>query len=70
MAEPVSGYDVPRAWAPDATYLAVTNWSGEDLANPGDPSLDLVAPTGQRIRIAQGPGYATADAIVGWFVPS
>ncbi len=70
LAEPASGYDIPRAWAPDATYLAVTNWSGEDLANPGDPSLDLVAPTGQRIRIAQGPGYATADAIVGWFVPS
>lgn len=70
LPEPVSGFDVPRAWAPDATYLAVTNWSGEDLANPGDPSLDIVTPTGQRIRIAQGPGYATADAIVGWFVPS
>jgi hypothetical protein len=66
LAEPVSGFDVPRLWSPDATYLAVTNWSGPDLANTGDPSLDLVSPTGFRVRIAQGPGYATADAAVGW----
>ncbi len=70
LSAPASGFDIPRAWAPDGTYLAVTNWSGEDLANPGDESLDLVAPTGQRIRIAEGRGYATADAVVGWFVPS
>ncbi len=69
LTEPASGYDVPRAWAPDASYLVVTNWSGEDLANPGDASLDLVA-AGLRIRIAEGPGYATADAVVGWMVPS
>ncbi len=70
LPEPVSGFDVPRAWSPDAAYLAVTNWSGPDLANTGDSSLDLVAPLGYRVRIAQGPGYATADAAVGWFVPS
>lgn len=70
LAEPVSGFDIPRLWSPDAAYLAVTNWSGPDLANTGDPSLDLVSPTGFRVRIAQGAGYATADAAIGWMAPS
>jgi len=70
LAEAPSGFDVPLGWAPDGTYLAVTSWSGPDLANRGEPSLDLVAPTGQRWRVAEGKGYATADAAIGWITTS
>lgn len=59
-----SGYDVPLLWAPDGTYLAVRHFAG-DLSNPGAARLDLVAPTGQRVTVAEG-----ADVeVVGWFPP-
>ncbi len=70
LAAAPSGFDVPLGWAPDGSYLAVTNWSGPDLDNRGEPSLDIVAPTGQRMRVAQGKGYATGDAAIGWIVTS
>lgn len=69
LPAPPSGFDVPRGWSPDGLYLAVTNWSGGSLGNRGDPSLDIVTLTGHRFRVAQGPGYDTADAIIGWVAP-
>ena len=66
MAPPSKGFDLPRSFSPDGVWLAVTNFSGDSLVNPGDPSFDLVAPTGQRVNVAAGPSYATADAIIGW----
>jgi hypothetical protein len=70
LAQPASGFDIPRGWAPDGSYLAVTNWSGGDLANRGRATLELISSTGRRVEIARGPAYGTADAMVGWFVPS
>ena len=57
LPAPVAGFDVPIAWAPDATFLAVTNYSGESLANPGEHRLELVAPTGQRVTTVAGGGF-------------
>jgi len=69
LPAPPAGFDVPRSWSPDGLYLAVTNWSGVSLANRGDPSLDIVTLAGHRFRIGQGPGYATAAAVIGWVAP-
>ena len=66
LPKPASGYDTPRAWAPDGTWLAVSNSSGSSLANPGDGSLDLVALTGQRLTVITGADNAGADTMVGW----
>ncbi len=66
LPQPVSGYDTPRAWAPDGTWLAVSHSSGSSLANPGDGSLDLVPLTGQRLTVITGADNAGADTMVGW----
>lgn len=63
LPAPLAGFDVPVAWAPDATYLAVTNYSGDSLANLGKERLDLVAPSGQRLTVAEG----VKVKVVGWF---
>jgi len=63
LPAPAAGFDVPIAWAPDATFLAVTSYSGDSLANLGDARLDVVAPTGQRVTIAQGANVK----VIGWF---
>ena len=70
LPAPAAGFDVPRAWSPDGTWLAVTHWSGESPANPGEASLELVALTGQRAHVAAGAKYDTENSIVGWFIPS
>lgn len=63
LPSPESGFDQPIAWDPAGTFLAVTHFSGDSLANLGVARLDLVAPTGQRVTVAQG-----ADAeVLGWF---
>ena len=65
LPAPERGFDVPTAWAPDGSFLAVTNYSGDSLANVGSSRIDLVAPTGQRIVLAEG----TQFEVVGWFPP-
>lgn len=59
---PPVGFDDPQAWAPDGAYLAVTSKTGESLTNPGAERLDLVAPTGQRMTIAEGGDLL----VIGW----
>jgi len=66
MPAPESGFDLPRSYSPDGSWLAVTNFGGSSLIDPGVAWFDLLASTGQRVRIAQGPNYASSDAIVGW----
>jgi hypothetical protein len=66
LAQPASGFDAPRAWAPDGTWLAVSHSSGSSLANPGDGSLDLVSLTGQRLTVLTGADNAGADTVLGW----
>ncbi len=63
LPAPTSGFDVPVAWAPDGSFLAVTNFSGDSLANLGQSRLDLVAPSGQRLTVADGVDVK----VVGWF---
>ena len=65
LPAPERGFDVPTAWAPDGSFLAVTNYSGDSLANVGASRIDLVAPTGQRIILADGNQFE----FVGWFPP-
>ena len=65
LPAPERGFDVPTAWAADGSFLAVTNYSGDSLANVGVSRIDLVAPTGQRIILAEG----TQFEVVGWFQP-
>lgn len=62
LPAPPVGFDDPQGWAPDGTYLAVTSKGGESLANPGAERLDLVAPTGQRMTIAEGGDLL----VIGW----
>ncbi len=59
-----SGFDVPVAWAPDGTFLAATHFSGESAVNPGITRLDLVAPTGQRVIVAEG----VEVRVLGWTI--
>jgi len=66
LPAPEQGFDVPRSFSPDGVWLAVSRFSGESLVNPGDIALDLVAPSGHRLTLGEGEGFATADAIVGW----
>jgi hypothetical protein len=65
LPAPERGFDVPVSWAPDSSFLAVTNYSGDSLANLGDQRIDLAAPTGQRIIVADG----TQFEAIGWFSP-
>jgi dipeptidyl aminopeptidase/acylaminoacyl peptidase len=65
LPAPQRGFDVPAAWAPDGTYLAVRNFSGQSVANAGDHRIELVAPSGQRIVAAEGTQFET----IGWFAP-
>jgi hypothetical protein len=66
LPQPASGYDTPRAWAPDGTWLAVSHSKGSSLANPGDGSLDLVSLTGQRLTVIAGADNAGGDTVLGW----
>jgi hypothetical protein len=69
LPQPDSGFDVPRGWAPDGTWLAVSHQSGASLANPGEASLDLVSVNGQRVNILSGPSVAGEDSVMGWTKP-
>jgi len=41
------GFDVPLAYAPDGSSLAVMRWSGESFREPGTPKLELVDASGR-----------------------
>lgn len=62
LPSPERGFDVPLSWAPDGSYLAVTSFDGASVLDPGEARLVLVAPSGQRIRVADGPDVE----VVGW----
>lgn len=41
-AEAGTGFDVPLAYAPDGSSLAVTRWSGESFLQAGTPRLEIL----------------------------
>ncbi len=61
-----SGFDEPRSWAPDGSWLAVSHSEGSSLANRGKVSLALVAETGLRVTVIEGADNATEDSVLGW----
>jgi hypothetical protein len=66
LALGTSGFDEPRSWAPDGSWLAVSHSEGDSLANRGDISLALVASTGLRVTVIEGADNATTDSVLGW----
>jgi hypothetical protein len=69
LPQPDSGFDEPLSWAPDGSWLAVTHHSGDSVVNRGKASLELVAPTGQRVKIIDGGANSDKAAFVGWISP-
>ena len=67
LHSPAKGFDAPRAWSPDGLYLAVTEYTGDSIANPGEASLAVVAIGGQRVEITKGEANSSEIAILGWF---
>jgi hypothetical protein len=63
------GFDQPRSWAPDGSWLAVAHSAGSSLANPGRGRLDLIAVTGQRYTVIEGADNASEDSVLGWLGP-
>ena len=63
-----SGFDEPRSWAPDGSWLAVSHSEGSSLANRGKVSLALVGSTGLRVTVIEGADNATADSVLGWML--
>jgi hypothetical protein len=63
------GFDEPRSWAPDGSWLAVTHSEG-DLINRTNITLDLVTEHGNRITVIAGPDNATDDSVLGWIDPN
>jgi hypothetical protein len=59
---PEIGFDIPLSWAPDGSYLAVASSESSSLVDPGKRLLVLVAPTGHRLIVAEGPDVE----VVGW----
>lgn len=66
LALDASGFDEPRSWAPDGSWLAVSHSEGSSLANRGNVSLALVARTGLRVTVIEGADNATQDSVLGW----
>jgi Tol biopolymer transport system component len=66
LPQPESGFDEPRSWSPDGSWLAVTHNSGSSLVDKGEQSLQLVAQTGQRLTVAMGAPNSGELAIIGW----
>ena len=50
-----TGIDIPLLYAPDGEFLAVTNLSGRDFANPGSLQLQVIAVSGERHTLS---GYS------------
>jgi hypothetical protein len=68
LPQPDSGWDEPRLWAPDGSWLVVGHSSGTSIVD-GTDSLVLVSQTGQRVTIAEGVDNSNADAVLGWVQP-
>ena len=66
LPQPDSGFDEPRSWSPDGSWLAVTHNSGSSLVDKGEQSLQLVAQTGQRLTVAMGAPNSGDIGIIGW----
>jgi hypothetical protein len=66
LALSASGFDEPRSWAPDGSWLAVSHSDGNSLANRGSVSLTLVSRTGLRVTVIEGADNATVDSVLGW----
>ena len=66
LPQPDAGYDTPRSWAPDGTWLAVSHSDGSSLGNPGEGSLVVVSLTGQRNTVIAGADNAGPDTVLGW----
>ena len=66
LARAASGFDEPRAWAPDGSWLAISHSEGTSLTNRGKVSLALVARTGLRVTVIEGVDNATVDSVLGW----
>ena len=58
LPAPTAGFDEPLSWSPDGGSLAVLHH-----AESGQGRLELVAPTGQRGTVQDGPDFR----ILGWF---
>lgn len=63
-----SGFDEPRSWAPDGSWLAVSHSEGSSLASRGKVSLALVGSTGLRVTVIEGVDNATQDSVLGWML--
>ena len=55
------GFDVPLAYSPDGTFLAVEAWSGGSFERPGQAVLEIAGPSG-RVSLA------SANRFAGWVV--
>jgi hypothetical protein len=65
LLQPAAGFDIPRRWSPDGTWLAVEHRTGGSPANPGDGTIDLVSLSGQRYTVP-GTVNANSDTVLGW----
>ncbi len=64
LAIPPEGYDVPLSWSADGQYLAAHSYDGPTANEPGEESLVVIAPDGQR-RTINAP---TEVLFLGWVV--
>ncbi len=60
-----SGFDVPMGWSPDSAYLAVRHFSGRTTDQPGNETLILLRPNGERTEIKAD----AAQGFIGWMLP-
>ena len=63
------GFDEPRSWAPDGSWLAVTHSDGS-LINRTNITLDLITEGGNRTTVISGADNATDDSVLGWIDPN
>jgi hypothetical protein len=64
LATPVRGYDVPLSWSEDGQYLVARSYDGMTANDPGEESLVVIAPGGERRTVAA----PTEVLFLGWLV--
>jgi hypothetical protein len=64
LATPAQGYDVPLSWSEDGRYLVARSYDGTTANDPGEESLVVIAPGGER-RTVDAP---TEVLFLGWLV--
>lgn len=64
LATPARGYDVPLSWSEDGRYLVARSYDGTTANDPGDESLVVIAPDGERRTVAA----PTEVLFLGWVV--